>query len=144
MPGGGLASSFIWSQWCSSCLILKPFSCIPGPLFTGSSGFLDFSKCCFLSFSCCVGSFTFGRRVFWTGPRMSAGKKGRRREDMLPDMLDENEVAKAIDTRFPEAITAAKTAVDGPVIEIHPSRIVTVCGQLKAAGSERVSGFRGV
>jgi NADH-quinone oxidoreductase subunit C len=67
------------------------------------------------------------------------------RKDVLPDSLQENSLAVAIERHHPAAIKDALPAADGPVIEIIASEIVPVCRFLKeTAGFNRVSGITGV
>jgi NADH-quinone oxidoreductase subunit C len=63
---------------------------------------------------------------------------------VLPEVLAGSEIANNINQIAPEAILDAKTAPDGPVIEIAAAHIVAVCRYLKESGFERVSGITGV
>ena len=64
---------------------------------------------------------------------------------MLPEILASQPVAAALDQRYPEAIVNAQMAVDGPVLELAPASIVSVCRYLKEqAGFNRVSGITAV
>ena len=64
---------------------------------------------------------------------------------MLPELISENEIALALDRKLPEAISGAKQASDGAVIEIALPAIVAVCGYLKeTAGFDRLSGLTAV
>ena len=58
---------------------------------------------------------------------------------MLPESLSTDDVAIGLDSALPEAIAGAKSAADGPVIEIAAQWIVPVCRHLKnIAGFERL------
>ncbi len=64
---------------------------------------------------------------------------------MLPEAVAQNSTAIAIEERIPDAIVGAKITVDGPVLEIAPSRILSVCRMLReTSGFERLSAVTGV
>ena len=64
---------------------------------------------------------------------------------MLPESVNSDPLAAALNENFPEAIVGAQLASDGPVLHITPERIVAICGYLKdVAGFERVSGVTAV
>jgi NADH-quinone oxidoreductase subunit C len=64
---------------------------------------------------------------------------------VLPESVRENAVAIALDQQIPQAIVAARLAVDAAEIEIAPAFIVAACNYLKnTAGFERISAITGV
>lgn len=64
---------------------------------------------------------------------------------MLPEAVAQNSAALTIDQHFPDAMSGAVMAVDGPVLSIAPAHIVNVCRLLKeTAGFEQLVGVTGV
>jgi len=64
---------------------------------------------------------------------------------VLPEAVAQNSIAIAIEEHIPGAILAAKVAADGPVLEIDPGRIVSVCRLMRdISGFERLSAVTGV
>lgn len=64
---------------------------------------------------------------------------------MLPESVDQNPVATAVDQQFPDAVKAAEMANGELQLTISPEQIVPVCRYLKeTAGFERLSGLTGV
>lgn len=64
---------------------------------------------------------------------------------MLPESLAAHPVALSLERRHPDAIRDARSAVDGPVIEIAAPAIVSVCRFLRdEAGFNRLSGITAV
>lgn len=64
---------------------------------------------------------------------------------MLPESVNQNPIATAIDQQFPEAVKAAEMANGELQLAISPEQIVPVCRYLKeTAGFERLSGLTGV
>lgn len=64
---------------------------------------------------------------------------------MLPDAVADDPLATSIQGNFPDAITGATIAVDGPVLHIAPAAIEPVCRLLKHEhGFERLAGITAV
>jgi NADH-quinone oxidoreductase subunit C len=64
---------------------------------------------------------------------------------VLPEPIEGNAVAVALEQQIPNAIVGARSAVDGPEIEIGAPFIVAVCRYLKdTAGFERISAITAV
>ena len=64
---------------------------------------------------------------------------------MLPEALAGNQAAIAVDRAAPDAVSGMTMAADGPVLNIVPTHIVTVCRALRdVAGFERLSAVTAV